>query len=142
MSTNSTTSSSIDVAPVSRRGRIGRHALTVLRVLLAIEFAGAGLMKLGGAEPMITLFDDIGAGQGLRYVVGVLELAGAVGLLIPLVAGVAAVGLAVLMTGAALTHATVFDGAPVIEVVFLVATVIIASTRRAEIRSLATRALQ
>jgi uncharacterized membrane protein YphA (DoxX/SURF4 family) len=110
-----------------------------LRVLLAIEFAGGGLMKLGGAESMVTLFADIGAGQWFRYVVGVLEIAGAVGLLIPLVAGVAAVGLAALMTGALVTRAGVLGGTPAIEVVFLIATAGIAYDRRAEIRSLARR---
>lgn len=82
MSTATTTSSSTNVAPLTRRRRIARRALTALRVLLAIEFAGAGLMKLAGVEPMVTLFTDIGAGQWLRYVVGVLELAGAVGFLL------------------------------------------------------------
>ena len=99
-------------------------------------------MKLGGVESMVRLFADIGAGQWLRYVVGVLEVAGAAGLLIPLVAGVAAAGLAVLMTGALVTRAVVLDGIPVIEVVFLVSTAAIAYDRRAEIGSLATRALR
>jgi uncharacterized membrane protein YphA (DoxX/SURF4 family) len=139
MSTTSGISSSRDVAPVTRRRRVGRRALTALRVLLAIEFAGAGLMKLGGAESMVTLFADIGAGQWFRYVVGVLELAGAIGLLIPLVAGMAALGLAALMTGALMTRAVVLGGIPGIEVVFLIATAGIAYDRRAEIRSLATR---
>lgn len=63
-------------APSSRRRRIGERVLTALRVLLAIQFAAGGLLKLGGAEPMVTLFADIGAGQWLRHVVGALELAG------------------------------------------------------------------
>jgi len=142
MSTTSTSSSSRDVAPLTRRRRLGQRALTALRVLLAIAFAGGGLMKLGGAESMVTLFADIGAGQWLRYAVGVPEIAGAVGLLIPLVAGVAAVGLAALMTGALVTQAAVLDGTPAIEALFLIATAAIAYHRRAEIRSLATRVLR
>jgi uncharacterized membrane protein YphA (DoxX/SURF4 family) len=50
MNATSTSSSSLDVAPLTRRRRVPQHALTALRVLLAIEFAGGGLMKLGGAE--------------------------------------------------------------------------------------------
>jgi hypothetical protein len=50
MNATSTSSSSLDVAPLTRRRRVRQHALTALRVLLAIEFAGGGLMKLGGAE--------------------------------------------------------------------------------------------
>ena len=140
--TTSRISSCRDVAPVTRRRRVGQRALTALRVLLAIEFAGGGLMKLGGAESMVTLFADIGAGQWFRYVVGVLEIAGAVGLLIPLVASVAAVGLAALMTGALVTRAVVLDGTPAIEALFLVATAALGYDRRARIRSLATRVLR
>jgi hypothetical protein len=40
-------------------------------------------MKLGGVDSMVPLFADSGAGQWLGYVVGVPEVAGAVGLLIP-----------------------------------------------------------
>jgi putative oxidoreductase len=119
MCTAPTTSSTLDIAPLRRRRRIARRILTALRVLLAIEFAGAGLMKLAAAEPMIVLFDDIGAGQWLRYVVGTLELAGAVGLVLPRLAGLAALGLAALMTGALVTHVAVLDGLPVVEAVFL-----------------------
>jgi uncharacterized membrane protein YphA (DoxX/SURF4 family) len=38
---------------MTRRRRVGQRALTALRVLLAIEFAGGGLMKLVGAESML-----------------------------------------------------------------------------------------
>ncbi len=142
MRTATATSSSLDVARLTRRRRIARRALAVLRVLLAIEFAGAGLMKLAAAEPMVVLFADIGAGQWLRYVVGALELAGAVGLVLPRLAGLAALGLAALMTGALVTHVAVLDGLPVGEAVFLIASAAIAYTRRAEIRALVKRTLR
>jgi hypothetical protein len=47
--TRSTISDSLDVARVTRRRLVGRRVLTALRVLLAIHFAGGGLMKLAGA---------------------------------------------------------------------------------------------
>jgi uncharacterized membrane protein YphA (DoxX/SURF4 family) len=141
VSTTNTISDSLDVAPATRRRRVGQRALTALRVLLAIEFAAGGLMKLGGAASMVTLFADIGAGQWFRYVVGALEVAGAVGLLIPPVTGMAAVSLTALMTGALVTRAVVLDGTPIIETLFLIATAAITYHRRAQIRSLATRAL-
>jgi len=123
--------------PAGRRPRrLTRHALTALRILLVVEFAGAGLMKLVGVESMVALFADIGAGQWFRYVVGTLELAGAAGLLVPRLAGPAALGLTGLMTGALLTHAVVLGGAPILEAVFLAATATITSARRAELRSL------
>ncbi len=133
---SATTTRSQNLAPRTRRGRAGRLALTVLRVLLVIEFAGAGLLKLGGAEPMVQLFDEIGAGQWLRYVVGVLELAGAVGLLVPRLAGLAAAGLTGLMAGALVTQVVVLGGSPVLEVLFLAASAAVAYDRRAQLRSL------
>jgi hypothetical protein len=58
MNATSTSSSSLDVAPLTRRRRVPQHALTALRVLLAIEFAGGGLMKLGGAESGVPVLLD------------------------------------------------------------------------------------
>lgn len=124
-----TTAPAVDATP-------RRRALTALRVLLALPFAAGGLMKLAGAESMVALFADIGAGQWFRYLVGALELAGAAGLLIPALAGLAAAGLTGLMTGALLTRALILDGAPIIEAVFLLAAAAIAHDRRAQIRAL------
>ena len=52
-------------------------------------------------------FGLIGAGQWFRYLVGTAELAGAIGLLTPWLAGLAAVGLAADMAGATIINATV-----------------------------------
>ena len=61
---------------------------------------------------MLQLFDAIGAGQGLRYVVGALELAGAIGVLVPRLCGLAAIGLALLMIGASITNVVVLGVSP------------------------------
>jgi putative oxidoreductase len=137
-----TTSLRTNGKPTTQRRRMAQRAFFVLRVLLAIEFAVAGLMKVGGAHTMVKLFADIGAGQWFRYLVGVLEIAGAVGLLIPLAAGVAAAELTALMTGALVTRVAVLDGIPVIEAVFLIATAALAYERRAELRALTRRVLR
>jgi putative oxidoreductase len=79
------------------------------------------------------------ASRCLRYVVGVLELPGGIGLLVPAVAGAAAAGLTALMTGALLTRVAVLGGPPVAEIVFLVAVAVVAYQRRAQLRSLAAR---
>jgi uncharacterized membrane protein YphA (DoxX/SURF4 family) len=55
---------------------------------------------------------DTGAGQWLRFLVGVLELAGAVGLLVPALVGAAAAGLAALLTGALIIRVAVLGGPP------------------------------
>jgi hypothetical protein len=52
-------------------------------------------------------FGLIGAGQWLRYLVGTAELAGAIGLLTPWLAGLAATGLSADMAGATIINATV-----------------------------------
>jgi putative oxidoreductase len=79
-------------------------ALWVLQVVLAFQFAGGGLLKLTGSPELVELFAAIGAGQWLRYLVGALEVAGAVGLLVPRLSGLAALGLAALMVGATATN--------------------------------------
>lgn len=42
-------------------------------------------MKLAGREAMVAKFDMVGLGQWFRYFTGLLELAGAIALLIPAV---------------------------------------------------------
>jgi fructose-specific phosphotransferase system IIC component len=66
--------------------------------------------KLAGTGSQPEMFDDIGIGQWFRYFVGVLEAAGAVGLVIPALAGLAAVGLAGVMAGATFTNLFVIPG--------------------------------
>ncbi len=79
------------------------------RIVLAVVFLGAGMAKVSGDPAMIAMFDQIGAGQGLRYLVGGLELAGAIGVLIPRLCGLAAIGLVLLMVGATVTNLAVLD---------------------------------
>lgn len=83
-----------------------------MQVLIAAFFllAAAG-PKLLGEQYAVQTFTEIGAGQWFRYLIGALELAGAVGLLVPRLAGPAAVGLASLMVGAVLTQVFVLDAA-------------------------------
>lgn len=94
---------STTVAPA--RGRGMNITLWVLQVLLAVFFlvAAAG-PKLLGDPYAVEIFGEIGAGQWFRYLVGTLELLGAIGLLIPRLAGLAALGLVGVMIGAVLTQ--------------------------------------
>lgn len=111
MRSNETTSHILP-ASLPTSGRAFTIALWVVQVLLAFQFAGAGLFKLSGAPEMVDMFATIGVGQWFRYVVGTLELAGAVGLLIPRLAGLAALGLAGLMLGAIATNLLILDASP------------------------------
>jgi putative oxidoreductase len=96
-------------APVTASTAARRRALNatlwVVQVLLAVFFlvAAAG-PKLAGQQYAVEMFNQMGAGQWFRYLVGALELAGAIGLLIPRLAGLAALGLAGVMIGAVLTQ--------------------------------------
>jgi uncharacterized membrane protein YphA (DoxX/SURF4 family) len=114
-------------------------ALWVLQAVLAFQFAGGGLLKLAGSPVMVELFAAIGAGQWLRYLVGALEVAGAVGLLVPGLSGLAALGLAALMVGATATNLFVLGQSPWLPVGLLLVSVVIARGRWSRTRALVGR---
>ena len=77
----------------------------ILSVLLAAVFATTGISKLAGVEAIgLQAAAMRGFPGGLRMVVGVVEVAGAIGLLIPGVAFIAAPMLAFLMIPATITQ--------------------------------------
>nr|WSY51202.1 DoxX family protein [Streptomyces sp. NBC_00886] len=76
----------------------------MIQVLLVPFYLAAGSAKLVGAEQMIEFFDQIGAGHRLRYLTGTVEVISALGLLVPRLTGLAALGLTGLMTGAVITN--------------------------------------
>ncbi|MFI9595471.1 DoxX family protein [Nonomuraea sp. NPDC052265] len=129
----STTNSTTAVGRSTGRGV--NIALWVAQVLLAFQVGLGGVLKLAGDPTMVTMFEDIGAGQWFRYVVGVLEIAGAIGLLIPRLSGVAALALIGLMIGAAGTNAIVLGGVPVIEAVLLVILALVVWGRWSRVRA-------
>lgn len=75
-----------------------------LTVILAAFFLIAGGLKLRGAPSQIDSFAHWGYAGWFLYVVGAVEVAGAIGLLVPRLAGSAAMLLGGTMLGAALTH--------------------------------------
>ncbi len=74
----------------------------VLVVLLAIGFLLAGVGKVTGAQT--EMFQGWGYAPRFAIFIGILELAGAVGLLIPKMTRLAVFGLTGLMIGACYTH--------------------------------------
>jgi putative oxidoreductase len=120
-------------------GRLANVGLWILQVLLAIAFGMAGASKLAGEEQQVELFDDIGLGQWLRYLTGALEVTGAIGLLIPALAGLAALGLAGVMLGAVLTDAFIIEGSPVFPLVLLALAGLVAWGRRHRLTETAGR---
>jgi uncharacterized membrane protein YphA (DoxX/SURF4 family) len=89
--------------------------LWIVTALLALAFAGAGLMKLTQPKPKLVASGQAWAedfSDGAVRAIGALEVLGALGLVLPalldtatVVVPLAAVGLALLMAGAAITHA-------------------------------------
>ena len=70
------------------------------------------------------------SGAPFAYWVGVLEVAGAVGLLIPLLSSLAALRLAAVMVGAAMTNQFLLEESPWLPLALLVVAAVIAWARR------------
>ena len=111
-------------------------ALWVLQIVLAVMFAMAGVMKvtqpkekLAGKLPWVEDFSP-----GTVKLIGVVELSGAIGLIVPAATGIApvltplaATGLATVMALAATTHRRRGEaGAIVFNLVLLIAAVVVA----------------
>ena len=112
----------------SGKGRL--ITLWILSSLVALTFLAAGGSKLAGTAVMIEMFDKVGLGQWFRYFTGLLEVAGAIGLLMSRYAFYAAVLLAIVMVGAIIAHVAVLGGSPAPAVALLVLSGIIAYLRK------------
>src|SRR6516162_6483574 len=141
-----TTTARVTAARLAIRAARPRRLSTLLlwaaQILLAAMFMfGAAAGKLTGSHFEVQQFSLIGAGQWLRYFVGTAELAGAIGLLTPWLAGLAAAGLAAVMAGATIFNATVLHntayGAPPLMTALLCAVfALLAYGRRQQIKAL------
>lgn len=111
--------------------KVGNIAIWVLQIALAAAFIlNFGPGKLLGSEQAVQTFADIGVGQWLRYLTGTLEIAGGIGLLIPRLSGLAALGLAGVMSGAVLAEVFLLDADVLVPLILLVAVAAIAWLRR------------
>ncbi|WP_340537595.1 DoxX family protein [Nocardioides sp. GXZ039] len=110
--------------------RLRLAAVGLVQVLLAVPMGAGGVQKLLGTDAMVDMFADIGAGQWLRVVVGALEIVGAVGLLVPRLSGVAALGLAGVLAGAAVTNVAVLDVSPALPLGLLALALLVVWIRR------------
>lgn len=76
----------------------------VLQILLAVLFVMMGAQKLMGEAEVAANFARWGMPSLMLTLIGALEVAGGIGLLIPRLAGLAAAGLIPIMIGALFTH--------------------------------------
>ena len=116
--------------------RIG--AWTVQAILTA-AFLAAGLAKLAGVPFMVGLFEQIGLGQWFRVVTGVVEVTGAVALLVPGLASIGALWLGATMIGAVATHLFVLHTNPAAAVVLGLLNAVVVYLRRDELVALLAR---
>ena len=88
---------------------------TVLAVVLAVVFGVTGIAKLAAVPVMRTAAHHLGFRVGQYRIIGALELAGAIGLLVglavPALGVAAAIGLGLLLIGAAAAHVRNHDPA-------------------------------
>lgn len=85
--------------------RIGKGiAIWLPTVLLSALFVMQGLMKLAGLEMWVQRFREYGYPEHFHLVAGVLELGGALLLLVPRTARIGAAMLGLVMLAAAATH--------------------------------------
>ncbi|WBP92008.1 DoxX family protein [Kitasatospora cathayae] len=105
-----------------------------LRILLALFFAlASALPKLLALPAATTVFDAIGWGHWFMYLTGLVELAGAVGLLVGRLAGLAATALIVFLVFAFATQLTAMHGENAgTPFIFMVPLAVIAWNHRAE----------
>jgi uncharacterized membrane protein YphA (DoxX/SURF4 family) len=115
--------------PTARR-RVANVALWVLQVLTAAIFVTAAVAKLSSEPQSVAGFNEMGLGDAGRYVIGGLELAGAVALLIPILSGLAGLAFVALMVGAVILTAAFDAGMVAVPASVLVLVTVIAWARR------------
>jgi len=98
----------------------------ILAVFLAIVFTYAGGIKLIGARPMVQEFAQIGIGQWFRYLTGILEVSGAIGLLIPKYRFWAALQIAAVMAGATAVNIVILHMLPLARLTAILMTLALA----------------
>lgn len=115
---------------VGRGSRAGNIVLWVLQVVAALWFVMAAVGKFSGSPEIVATFGALGFGRWFMYVIGGLEVAGAVALFVPRLTGLAAVALTVLLVGAVVVQAFVVGSGVLMPLPLLVITAVIAWFRR------------
>ena len=111
-----------------------------LRVLVALVFLYEGMDKFGTRRLWIRVFAEIGIGQWFRYATGIVEIAGALLLLVPRATPVSVTLLSCTLVGAFLAHIFIIGiGVPhsVVVLVLFAAVVAIGWRRRSWLKRVA-----
>lgn len=117
--------------PVAERHRGVNLAVWVLQVLLAGTYLMASSSKLTASPQAVAGFAEMGLGTTGMYIIGALELAGAIALLIPRLCGLAGAAFVALMIGAVIaTVLTIGPTMATFPAAVLVLVCVVAWTRR------------
>ncbi|WP_331744536.1 DoxX family protein [Kitasatospora sp. NBC_01300] len=141
MSSTATATTNATTTVATKSGKAVVRVVWTLRILLALFFAVASaLPKLLAVPAATTVFDAMGVGHWFMYLTGLVELAGAVGLLVRRLAGPAATALIVFLVFAFVTQLTAMHGENAgTPFIFMVPLAVIAWNRRAETAELLGR---
>jgi len=102
----------------------------ILSLLLALIFLSVGSMKLMSRPVTVQEFAQVGLGQWFRYFTGILEVAGAICILVPPLSRWGAVLLAAVMSGAVVAHLTALHSPPTLPAILLVMVLAVTWLRR------------
>ena len=119
---------------ISRTANVG---LWILQVLLAAVYAFSAYGKLTADAQNVAGFEAMGLGVAGMYIIGALELAGAIAMFIPRLTGLAALCFVALMVGAVIITLAIGGGAlAVIPAVVGIVAAVVAWGRRDSTRRL------
>ena len=93
-------------------GRSLNILLWCVQAVLALVFVSTAWAKLMGKPEMVALFTAVGLGQWFRYVTGILELTGAVLIMVPKTRRIGSALLATSMLGALTAHLFILHVSP------------------------------
>ena len=98
-------------APPPTTARIANVGLWTLQVLLAAVYGFSAFGKLTAEAQNVAGFEAMGMGTTGMYIIGALELAGAIAMFVPRLTGLAATCFVALMIGAVIITLAIGGGA-------------------------------
>ena len=126
--------------PTRTTSRTASVGLWTLQVLLAAVYAFSAYGKLTAEAQNVAGFEAMGLGMPGMYIIGALELAGAIAMFIPALTGLAATCFVALMIGAVIMTLAIGGGAlAAIPATVLVVAAVVAWGRRDSTKRLVAR---
>lgn len=120
---------------VKTQNRAWNVVLWIVQVLTALGFLLAAAGKFTGDPQITAAFDAIGFGDWFRYLIGALEIAGAIALFVPRLVGLAGLAFVALMVGATITQLAIGESV-VTPLLMLVLSAVVAWGRAPSMRRL------